>query len=290
MANAQVADLAREDILRIATTFTWDRKMPKWTVVVGGQEFPARPLILAAAGAPPNDSTNSHMAVARLENLGFEVRYEGQPLKPSSGPALKTTYEGKEFLHRQLWSIAKLEAMRSNELKRDWFEPNVVAMIFAFHTIEAYLNFAGALLDPATWSDERNAFHKEPYRGFEGKLRKVMELASVPWNPATRPLQTIIELKRLRDLIVHGRPEEFSGEVVHVQATEPGFPLSRLRSMVTPRERLGPVLHDVNELVQRIHDSENFASIRETDPWFGKEALEGPTAYNTRHTTLAAED
>jgi len=49
--------------------------MPKWRVVVDSRELPARPLVLEAAGVRPNDPTNSHQAVAILENLGFEIRY-----------------------------------------------------------------------------------------------------------------------------------------------------------------------------------------------------------------------
>ena len=49
--------------------------MPKWRVVVQSRELPARPLVLEAAGVPPNDSTDSHQAVAILERLGFETRY-----------------------------------------------------------------------------------------------------------------------------------------------------------------------------------------------------------------------
>ena len=69
--------LTRADILRAASGFSWLRKMPKWTVVVEGRELPARPLVLEAAGVPPNDPTNSHQAVAILEGLGFETRYAG---------------------------------------------------------------------------------------------------------------------------------------------------------------------------------------------------------------------
>ena len=69
--------LTRAEIFRAASSFTWMRKMPKWTVVIGNRELPARPLVLEAAGVPPNDPTNSHQAVAILERLGFETRYEG---------------------------------------------------------------------------------------------------------------------------------------------------------------------------------------------------------------------
>ncbi|HEV2290140.1 MAG TPA: hypothetical protein VGR81_14450 [Candidatus Acidoferrales bacterium] len=54
--------------------------MPKWTVVIDGKEFPARPLVLDAADVPPNDGTNSHQAVALLKDRGFETRYEGRPV------------------------------------------------------------------------------------------------------------------------------------------------------------------------------------------------------------------
>lgn len=70
--------LSRKDIIRAASTFTSSRKMAKWTVIVEGKEFPARPLVLDAASVPPNDPTNSHKAVAILKGLGFDTRYEGK--------------------------------------------------------------------------------------------------------------------------------------------------------------------------------------------------------------------
>lgn len=67
--------LTRAEIIRVARTFRWNRKMPKWTAIVEGREIPARPLVLEAAGVPPNDPTNSHQAVDILQRLGFETRY-----------------------------------------------------------------------------------------------------------------------------------------------------------------------------------------------------------------------
>jgi len=40
--------------------------------------------VLEAAGVPPNDATNSHQAVAILQDRGFEVRYEGKPVQRES--------------------------------------------------------------------------------------------------------------------------------------------------------------------------------------------------------------
>ena len=78
MASEKVSVLTQADIMRTASGFTWSRQMPKWTVIVNRREFPARPLVLDAAGVPPNDSTNSHQAVKKLKDLGFDTRYEGK--------------------------------------------------------------------------------------------------------------------------------------------------------------------------------------------------------------------
>jgi hypothetical protein len=95
-------ELTRADVLRAAARLRWRRKMPKWTTIVEGRELPARPLVLEAAGVPPNDSTNSHQAVDILKRLGFETRYrrdsaettvlesESEPegMEPSMEPAV----------------------------------------------------------------------------------------------------------------------------------------------------------------------------------------------------------
>jgi len=99
MASAKVSILTKEDIAGAARRFKWTRRMPKWTVVVEGREFPARPLVLEAAGVPPNDPTNSHQAVAILQDRGFDVRYQGEALHVEGnrrGRHLVTD----EFIHR----------------------------------------------------------------------------------------------------------------------------------------------------------------------------------------------
>lgn len=86
-------ELTRAEIVRAANSFRWTRKGAKWTVIVGERELPARPLVLEAAGVPPNDSTNSHQAVEILQRLGFETRYAKEPgamgVKEKEEPAEK---------------------------------------------------------------------------------------------------------------------------------------------------------------------------------------------------------
>jgi hypothetical protein len=165
----------------------------------------------------------------------------------------RTAYEGEELLHRLLWHIVEEESQRSVMIEREWFNPTVVAMVFAFHTVEAYLNYVGERLAPEIWKDERNYFRKEPYRGWEGKLRKVMKLVGLSLASEDRPLKTILELRDLRDLIAHGKPEKLTGEVVHLWGTEPPIIASTLRQMVTAKEKLGDALADVDHLLNQIH-------------------------------------
>jgi hypothetical protein len=98
MASAKVSILTKGEIAKAAKDFRWNRQMPKWTVIVDGRELPARPLVLQAAGVPPNDPTNSHQAVAILQDRGFDVRYEGKPVSGErDDPALEPVTD--EFIH-----------------------------------------------------------------------------------------------------------------------------------------------------------------------------------------------
>jgi len=83
MQSARVSALTREDITAAAGRLRSTRSA-KWTVIVEGRELPVRPLILEAAGVPPNDPTNSHQAVKLLEDRGFEVRYEGKAISKTT--------------------------------------------------------------------------------------------------------------------------------------------------------------------------------------------------------------
>ena len=78
MASDKVNGLTRSDIVRTAKDFRWNRQLPPWTVIVSGTEYPVRPLVTQAADVAPNDSTNSHQAVRKLNDLGFETRYNGK--------------------------------------------------------------------------------------------------------------------------------------------------------------------------------------------------------------------
>jgi hypothetical protein len=110
-------ELTRDEILATANRFRWYRKMPKWTVIVDNRELPARPLVLEAAGVPPNDPTNSHQAIAILENLGFETRYAAEPRKPDQ----TTPPQACTHAPRDNRSILEIIAEATKDLtEEDW--------------------------------------------------------------------------------------------------------------------------------------------------------------------------
>ncbi|HZV87958.1 MAG TPA: hypothetical protein VFF95_10450 [Candidatus Binatus sp.] len=110
-------ELTRAEILATANRFRWFRKMPKWTVIVDNRELPARPLVLEAAGVPPNDPTNSHQAIAILENLGFETRYAAEPRKPDQ----PTSPQASTDAPRDNRSILEIIAEATKDLtEEDW--------------------------------------------------------------------------------------------------------------------------------------------------------------------------
>jgi hypothetical protein len=66
---------------------------------------------------------------------------------------LKTTSEGEILPHRFLWEIVEEQAALAKRLEREWSKPALVGMVFAFHTVEAYINYLGERLGPEIWQD-----------------------------------------------------------------------------------------------------------------------------------------
>jgi hypothetical protein len=192
---------------------------------------------------------------------------------------LLTSFEGEDFPHRLTWSIAEEQAKLATEREQGWSGPALVAMVFAFHTVEAYFNFVGERLAPDVWKDERTFFSTEPYRGWGGKLRKVLELVDLPLVPDSRPQKTIFELKQLRDLIAHGKPEKPSGVLHHPEGADPPYPEFTLRSMITPKEKMAVAMQDVDQFANQIHA---LALPMVNDPFFGDDALRGALSHSLR--------
>lgn len=90
--------------------------MPKWTVIVDKRELPARPLVLEAAGVPPNDPTNSHQAVDILKRLGFETRYAREQ-RETEAPERE---EPSETLHESGSILETFSAITRDVPEKEW--------------------------------------------------------------------------------------------------------------------------------------------------------------------------
>jgi hypothetical protein len=191
---------------------------------------------------------------------------------------LRTEFDGEEITHRRLWDIAKGQVKEAQERKEGWFNPSVVARVFAYHAVEVHLNYVGERIAPEIWQDERNYFRNEPYRGALAKMRKVMDLVGLPWTPEKRPLKTVLELKLIRDLIAHGKAEKLQRTVVHPMDTDAPCPPSTLRELAASKETLAIVLPDVEEFLDAIQQRAK-PLLKVEDIWFGDAALQGPGWY-----------
>lgn len=108
-------ELKRVEVLRAAGRLRWTRKLPKWTVFVNGRELPARPLVLEAAGVPPNDPINSHQAVAILRSLGFETRYSPAETRETCNSKLAEAPESPTNLDLLIQRIQEISSRVPDE-------------------------------------------------------------------------------------------------------------------------------------------------------------------------------
>ena len=204
--------------------------------------------------------------------------------------AAHTLTEGTHFLHKELWRIVGRQLDHGMAQPTGSFYDNLVAMVFALHTLEAYLNFVGDLLAPDTWKDERKFFRIEPYRGFDGKLRKVLELVGIS-EPARdiRPYSTVWFLKDFRDLISHAKPERFKSTKDHSVDEEPQLHHMPFDERIT-RENAERARDDIAAFIEMIHVAAKPRVPKDKAAWFGSVALEGLLQIASGHTILRTRE
>lgn len=195
-----------------------------------------------------------------------------------------TQREGKRFLHKDLWLVVERQFEHATATPKGSFYDHLVAMVFALHSLEAYLNFVSEQLAPDLWGNERDFFRKEPYRGFEGKVRKVLELVSLPEpNRDTRPYSTVWLLKDLRDLIAHAKPFPIDDIVEHSADEKPSLHLTSFDTLIS-RENAEYARDDINTFAKSIHAA---AKPKITFPLFGAMPFGGVIQHISGHTTKA---
>lgn len=196
----------------------------------------------------------------------------------------RTLIEGERFLHKDLWQVVERQLKHAVETPTGSYYDHLVAMVFALHSLEAYLNFVGGRLAPEIWKNEREFFRKQPYQGFDGKVRKILELVDLTETSRdVRPYSTVWFLKNLRDKIAHAKPFTFGHTIEHAVDEEP--PLDRTSfDTIVSRENAERARDDIYIFVENIHTA---AKPKVSDVWFGDIPFGGPIQYSSGHTTVA---
>ena len=73
--------------------------------------------------------------------------------------------------------------------------------------VEAHTNYLLEIACPAEYKNERETFSQDPYKGPLGKLEFLAKRLNMPLDKGCRPFQTIRQLFKWRDMMVHGRKE-----------------------------------------------------------------------------------
>jgi hypothetical protein len=151
------------------------------------------------------------------------------------------------------------------------------------HAFEAYLNYVGVKLDSTLWKKEREFFRKAPYRGCDGKLRKVFEMVElVEPDRDVGPYSTIMSLKKLRDTIAHGHVIPINRTIPH---TEDAFApvTSWVFDLQVSHQLASEAMADVGQVASMIHAA---AMSKTNDPWFADVPF-GGAHFWTSHMTQA---
>ena len=194
---------------------------------------------------------------------------------------LETTLRGERYIHRILWATVAKMLKNADREEPGWGHDTLAAMVFAAQAFEAYLNYVGSRLDPALWKNEQNYFQKEPYRGFNGKVRKVFEMVGLH-EPSRdiKPYSTIVALKDLRDFIAHGQVLPIDQKVLHGPDDRVGM-LPWFFDERVSREKSVDAVKDVEAVAQLIHDA---ARTKTDDQWFSDLPFGGVFSWTERST------
>ncbi|MDP3111944.1 MAG: hypothetical protein Q8M71_07580 [Thermodesulfovibrionales bacterium] len=167
----------------------------------------------------------------------------------------KIKIKGTSYTHKILWPTAKyqMEAAKQLPERKKYFY--LSAMVMAFFTLESYLNYLGEIIDPTTWKSEKLFFTEKPYIGTLGKLSFLInKLGMLQFDRGKRPYQTIKQLKRIRDFLVHGRTEKYNGTVKYKDGSSPDLDVvkSYLEKHISER-KANIALEDTEQIIKELH-------------------------------------
>lgn len=214
-----------------------------------------------------------------------EIELRGQCESDDTEQKLaKTTYKGEVFSHRQLWKAAGAMRDRAEAYESGSLYFNMTAMLLSRLTVEAYCNFVISVLDPATFEKEREEFRG----GTDAKVQWVCEKAEFSLDHGARPYQTFKSLSKLRDRIVHAKPDVYEDEITHSADEEsPFMQAGELERLVSPDQR-ARAFEDVESLCETIHEKVLSIANVEQKRRLESYALSGSLQRQTGSTSLVS--
>jgi hypothetical protein len=176
------------------------------------------------------------------------------------------------FPHRHLWIVANELRERLAEEPEAIRTLGIVTLLLLHNCFEGYLNYAGELLLPMEWAEERVVLREERYRGVMGKYLRLADELGVPVDRGCRPYTTVRTLKSWRDGIVHPKIERQSKLVGFSDAKYLSNLQTNLFRQVTTRF-INRGIEDVEMLCDRIE-----AAAHQRDP----QTFLGPGSFRGR--------
>jgi hypothetical protein len=187
----------------------------------------------------------------------------------------ETTIIGELYTHKLLWRCCLRqveEAEKAAEESYGSFYFEITAMLMAYMTFESYLNFLGDRLAPDIWENERDFFNKKPYKGIEGKLKKILEIIKcTELKKGAKPYQTIIKLRHLRDYLSHGKPDKYTKTIMHRKGEAPNLFHSNL-DRIAPLGAMKSSIEDVEAFINWLHEKAKKVG---DEFWLDRSALDG---------------
>jgi hypothetical protein len=200
---------------------------------------------------------------------------------------VETTIRGEIFTYRVLWDccLAQLQTAKRRKTQAQSFY--ISAMLMAYLTYEAYINFLGDRFAPDIWVQERKIFNGKEYRGIQGKLKYLSE--RIPINgiiDGKRPMQSIQKLKKLRDFLSHGRIDKYETTIKHKRDNDPPLfgQYGKIDKLVTP-ELAEITIMDVKSFMEFLHSQ---ARNHTEDMWFGEDPWDAFIAHAMSDSKMLA--
>jgi hypothetical protein len=189
--------------------------------------------------------------------------------------------DSEEYLHKAAWQVVMRQIEHAETNQTGALYDDLVAMVFAFHCIEGYLNFVGSKIAPELWKHEKEIFGRT---GIAGKLNAICERCGVSMpDKGKRPYSTVSELKKLRDKMAH--PKTYRANTKKEFAEDKPAPLfarTYLATLVSHKKALR-AREDVKCIADEIHRA---ALSRFPHAGLGPDPLEGIQSTRTASSRL----